>query len=144
MASATRCSSFFRIVADMSRQGLKACAAAVAERSVSSDPPRATDASRAPTTGDLVSKVSPDIDGTILPSIIWPMPSALSLASNGAARSWLARNRSDDFGATLSMRGLRFQSLVDVVALPACFLVVDLHIERQRERACGKHRIEMI
>ena len=36
MASATRCSSFFRMVAGMSRQALKACAAAVAARSISS------------------------------------------------------------------------------------------------------------
>src|SRR5438105_7229904 len=41
------------------------------------------------------------------------------------------------------MRGLRFQGLVDVVALPAGLLVVDLHVERQRELALRKHRIEM-
>src|SRR5665213_1566982 len=45
MASATRCSSFLRIVAGMSRHGLKACAAAVAARSISSALPRATLAS---------------------------------------------------------------------------------------------------
>ena len=37
------------------------------------------------------------------------------------------------------MRGLRFQSLVDVVAFPAGFLVVDLHVERQRKPAVGEH-----
>src|SRR5450756_1389899 len=76
------------------------------------------------------------------------MPSAFSCASSGAARSRLAANTSDDFGVTLSMRGLRFRSpgfenLVDVVALPAGFLVVDLHVERQRELAAGEDRIEM-
>ncbi len=52
--------------------------------------PRATVASTALSIGDLVSKVSPEIDGTILPSIRCPMPSAFSLASSGAARSRLA------------------------------------------------------
>src|SRR5258708_27529076 len=42
------------------------------------------------------------------------------------------------------MRGLRFQSLVDIVALPAGFLVIDLHVERQREFARGKNRVEMV
>src|ERR1700737_4150705 len=42
------------------------------------------------------------------------------------------------------MRALRFQSLVDVVALPAGFLVVDLHVERQRELDRRKDRIEMV
>src|SRR5260370_33494758 len=42
------------------------------------------------------------------------------------------------------MESLRFQSFVDVVALPAGFLVVDLHVERQRELACGKDGIEMV
>ena len=45
---------------------------------MSSALPRATDASTAPSTGDLVSNVSPEIDGTILPSIMWPMPSAFN------------------------------------------------------------------
>ena len=90
IASATRCSSFFRIVADMSRQDLKARLAAVAARSMSSALPRATDASTAPSTGDLVSKVWPEIDGTVLPSIMCPMPSDFSLASSGVARSRLA------------------------------------------------------
>src|ERR1700733_5021407 len=143
IASATRCSNFLRIAAEMSRQPLKASAAAVAARSISSALPRATDASTAPSTGDLVSKVAPEIDGTTLPSIICPMPSAFSFASSGAARSWLAWNTSD-FGVTLSMRGLRLQGLVNVVAFPAHFLVVDLHVERQREFARCKHRIEMI
>src|SRR5665213_342967 len=71
------------------------------------------------------------------------MPSAFSFASRGAARSRLALKRSDDFAAILSMRGLRLQSVVDVVALPARLLVVDLHVERQGEFAVGKHRIEM-
>ena len=71
----------------MSRQDLKASAAAVAARSISSALPRATVASTEPSTGDLVSKVSPEIDGTILPSIMWPMPSARSCFSSGAARS---------------------------------------------------------
>src|SRR6266481_4814374 len=141
MASATRCSNFLRIAAGMSRQDLKARAAALAARSMSSALPRATDASTAPSTGDLVSKVRPEIDGTVLPSIICPMPSAFSFASSGAARSRLAWNRS--FGVTLSMDGLHFQSFVDVVALPTRFLVVDLHIERQRKFAVGKDRVEI-
>src|SRR3984893_6355345 len=144
MASATRCNNFFRMVADMSRQGLNASAAGVAARSISSALPRATAASTMPSIGDFVSNVSPQIDGTILPSIMCPMPSALSCFSNRAARSRLAWNTSDDLGVTLSMRGLRFQDVVDVVALPAGFLVVDLHVERQRELARGKDRIEMI
>ena len=90
MASATRCSSFLRIAAGMSRQDLKARAAAVAARSISSALPRATDASTAPSTGDFVSNVWPEIDGTVLPSIRCPMPSAFSFASSGAARSRLA------------------------------------------------------
>src|SRR3981081_1300512 len=141
MASATRCSSFLRIAAGMSRQALKARAAAVAARSISSALPRATDASTALSTGDLVSKVSPEIDGTILPSMMCPMPSALNCLSRGAARSRLAWNTS--FGMTLSMRSLRLQRVVDVVALPAGVLVVDLHVERQREFGLCKHRIEM-
>src|ERR1700722_17100968 len=143
MASATRCSSFLRMPAAMSRQDLKASAAAVAARSMSSALPRATDASTAPSTGDLVSKVSPDIDGTILPSMMWPMPSAFSFASNGAARSRLAWKMSD-FGVILSIRGLHLQRLVDIVALPAHLLVVDLHVERQRELARCKDGIEMV
>src|ERR1700712_5626005 len=71
------------------------------------------------------------------------MPSAFSLASSGAARSLLAWNTSAGFGVTLSMRRLRFQSFMDVVALPARLLVVDLHVERQREFALGEHRIEI-
>ncbi len=90
IASATRCSSLRRIAADMSRQDLKASEAAVAARSISSALPRATVASTEPSTGDLVSKVSPEIEGTILPSIKWPMPSARSCFSSGAARSRLA------------------------------------------------------
>src|ERR1700735_1626554 len=43
----------------------------------------------------------------------------------------------------LSMCGLRFQSVVDVVALPAGFLVVDLHVERQGEFAASENRIEI-
>src|SRR6266851_4751168 len=42
------------------------------------------------------------------------------------------------------MRGLRFQNVVDVVALPTGLLVVDLHVERQREFARREDRIEMI
>ena len=90
IASATRCSNFFRAAAGMSRQDLKAVAAAVAARSMSSALPRATDASTAPSTGDFVSNVWPEIDGTVLPSIMWPMPSLFNLASRGAARSRLA------------------------------------------------------
>src|ERR1700675_3693398 len=41
------------------------------------------------------------------------------------------------------MRGLRFQNVVDIVALPAGFLVVDLHVERQRELAARKDRVEI-
>src|SRR6201995_2690559 len=142
IASATRCSSLRRIDADMSRQDLNASAAAVAARSMSSAPPRATAASTEPSMGEVVSNVSPEIDATILPSIMWPMPSARSCFSNGAARSRLALNRSA-FGVALSMRDLRFQGFVDVVALPAGFLVVDLHVERQRELAGGEYRIEI-
>src|SRR6185437_10623487 len=142
IASATRCSSLRRIEADMSRQGLKASEAAVAARSISSALPRATEASTALSIGDFVSNVSPEIEGTILPSIMWPMPSARSCFKSGAARSLLAWNRSD-LGVTLSMGGLRFQGFVDVVALPARFLVVDLHVERQRELALCEHGIEM-
>src|SRR4051812_16930437 len=142
MASATRCSSFFRIAGAMSRQDLKARAAAVAARSTSSALPRATLASIAPSTGDLVSNVSPEIDGTILPSIIWPMPSARSVFSSGAMRSRLAWNTSV-FGVGLSMGGLRFQGVVDVVALPARVLVVDLHVEREGEFRDCEDGIEM-
>src|SRR4051794_14812942 len=80
----------------------------------------------------------------IWPSIICPMPSARSCFNSGAARSRLAWNMSDDFGVTLSMRGLRFQGFMDVVALPAGFLVVDLHVERQRKFGLLEHRIEMV
>src|SRR5690348_15573301 len=41
------------------------------------------------------------------------------------------------------MRGLRFQRFMNVVALPTGFLVVDLHVKRQRELAAGKDRIEV-
>ncbi|MEY9382553.1 hypothetical protein ABIF93_000810 [Bradyrhizobium japonicum] len=90
IASATRCSSFFRIAGPMSRQDLKARAAEVAAASMSSALPRATLASVAPSTGDFVSKVSPEIEATVLPSIMWPMPSACSFFSSGATRSRLA------------------------------------------------------
>ena len=90
IASATRCKSFRRIAAEVSRQDLKARAAAVAARSISSALPRATEASTAPSIGDFVSKVWPEIDGTVLPSIACPMPSVFSFASRGAARSQLA------------------------------------------------------
>src|SRR3954469_22390352 len=143
MASATRCSSFLRIAAGMSRQALKASAADIAARSTSSALPRASEASTAPSTGDFVSNVSPEIEDTILPSMICPMPSAFSFASSGAARSRLARNTSAGCGAILSMRRLRFQRLVNVVALPTGLLVVDLHVERQRELALRKHRVEI-
>src|SRR5690348_5178564 len=142
IASATRCRSFRRIEAGMLRQDLKARVAAVAARSTSSALPRATVASTEPSTGDLVSKVSPEIDGTILPSIIWPMPSAWSCFRSGATRSLLAWNRSP-LGVTLSMGSLRFQRFVDVVALPARLLVVDLHVERQRKFLLREHGIEM-
>ena len=81
---------FFRAAAGMSRQDLKAVAAAVAARSMSTALPRATDASTMPSTGDFVSNVWPEADGTILPSIMCPMPSLFNLASRGAARSRLA------------------------------------------------------
>src|SRR4051794_9667726 len=142
MASATRCSSFFRIAGAMSRQDLKASAAAVAARSISSAVPRATLASVAPSTGDFVSNVSPEIDGTILPSIMWPTPSARSVFNSGATRSRLAWNTSA-FCVGLSMGGLRFQGVVDVVALPARVLVVDLHVEREGEFGACEHGIEM-
>src|SRR5262249_52947927 len=83
-----------------------------------------------------------EIEATALPSIMWPMPSALSSLSSGATWLRLAWNRSD-FGVTLSMDGLRFQCIMNVVALEAGFLVVDLHVERQREFAAGEHGIEM-
>src|SRR5665213_1286782 len=148
IASATRCNSFLRIAGGMSRQDLKASAAAVAARSISSALPRATDASSEPSTGELVSKVWPDTDGTILPSMMWPMPSAFSFASSGAARSRLAANTSDDFGVTLSIdSSLHFrcllQGFVDVVAFPAHVLVADLHLERQREIALCENRVEI-
>src|SRR6478609_1930719 len=141
IASATRCSSFFRMVAGMSRQDLKASEAAVAARSMSSALPRATEANTVPSTGDFVSKVCPETEGTALPSIMCPMPSAFSLVRRGAARSRLASNTS--FGVTLSMGRLHFQGFVDVVALPAGFLVVDLHVERQRKFRLLEHRIEI-
>src|SRR6202790_3812910 len=111
---------------------------------MSSALPRATLASTEPLVGDLVSNVLPEIDGTIVPPIMCPMPSTLNCLSSGAARSRLAWKISA-FGAALSMRGLRFrnlrfQRLVNVVALPAGFLVVDLHVERQREFAPGENR----
>src|ERR1700749_257458 len=148
IASATRCSSFLRMVAGMSRQDLKASDAAVTARSISSALPRATDASTAPSTGEVVSNVWPDIDGTTFPSMMWPMPSDFSFASSGATRSRLAAKPSDDFGVTLSMgRGLHFRSLlqrfVDVVAFPAHILVVDLDIEREGIVALGKDGIEV-
>src|SRR5262245_6766294 len=142
IASATRCRSLRRIEADKSRQDLNASEAAVAARSISSALPRAIEASTDPSTGDLVSNVSPEIEATILPSIMWPMPSARSCFNNGATRSLLAWNRSD-FGVTLSMSGLCFQSFVNVVALPTRFLVVDLHVERQRELGLCEDGIEM-
>jgi hypothetical protein len=61
----------------------------------------------------------------------------------GAARSRLACKTSAGFGVTLSMGSLHFQNIVDVVAFPVGFLVVDLHVERQRERARGENRIEI-
>src|SRR5947199_2579306 len=70
------------------------------------------------------------------------MPFTFSFESSVVARSRLALNASD-FGATLSMRGLRFQGLVNIVPLPACFLVVDLHVKRQRELAAGENRVEV-
>src|SRR5580704_7183169 len=142
MASATRCSNFLRIAADISRQALKASVAAVASRSMSSATPRAIAASTEPSFGDLVSKVSPEIDATTLPSIMCPMPWARNFFSNGAGRSRLALN-SSDFGVTLSMDGLRLQRFMDVVARPAHLLVVDLHVERQREVAIGENRVEI-
>src|ERR1700761_3935061 len=148
IASATRCSSFLRMVAGMSRQDLKASDAAVTARSISSALPRATDASTAPSTGEVVSNVWPDIDGTTFPSMMWPMPSDFSFASSGATRSRLAAKPSDDFGVTLSMGGgLHFRSLlqgfVDVVAFPAHILVVDLDVEREGEVATGEEGIEI-
>ena len=90
IASATRCSNFFRIAAGMSRQDLKASrrggSGAIDVFGIAAR----DGASTAPSTGDLVSNVWPEIEGTVLPSIMWPMPSAFSLASRGAARSRLA------------------------------------------------------
>src|SRR6266702_7393516 len=70
------------------------------------------------------------------------MPSARSFFSSGATRSRLAWNTSA-FGVGLSMGGLHFQCVVDVVALPARVLVVDLHVERQGEFRTCEDRIEM-
>src|SRR5262249_14388913 len=139
--SATRCSNFLRAVAGMSRQDLKALLAACAAWSMSSALPRATVASVAPSTGDLVSKVWPEADGTLLPSIMWLMPSLFNRVRRGAMRSLLALKPS--FGVTLSMCSLHFQCFVDVVAFPARFLVVDLHVERQRELHVRKQRIKI-
>src|SRR5579872_6327025 len=143
IASATRCNSFRRMLAAMSRHAGKASAAMVAARSTSSALPRATFASTLPSTGDLVSNVAPEIDGTVWPSIMCPMPSSFSFASRGAARSRLALNRSA-LGVALSMDRLRFQSFVNVVALPTGLFAVDLHVERQCEFALREHRIEML
>src|ERR1700761_4518524 len=71
------------------------------------------------------------------------MPSAFNFSSSGTARSRLAWNTSDDFGAALSMRGLRFQRFVNVVAFPARLGVVDLHVERQGKLALRKDRIKI-
>src|SRR5882724_12102784 len=46
-------------------------------------------------------------------------------------------------GEPLSMRGHQFQSFMDVVALPARLLVVDLHVERQRKLALREYGIEI-
>src|SRR5215471_8052234 len=70
------------------------------------------------------------------------MPSAPSFFRSGAARSRLAWNISA-FGVGLSMGGLHFQGVVDVVALPARLVVVDLHVERQGEFACGEDGIKV-
>src|SRR3954451_12453140 len=140
MASATRCSSFFRAAAGMSRQDLKAAAAAVAARSMSSALPRATVASTVRSTGEAVSNVWPEEDDTVLPPMRCPMPSLFNFASSGAARSRLSWNAS--LGVTLSIVSLHFQSFVDVVAFPAGVLVIDLHVKRQRELLLRKHRIE--
>src|SRR4051812_22228116 len=142
MASATRCRSLRRIAGAISRHDLKASAAAVAARSMSSALPRATVVSCAPSIGDLVSKVAPEIEWTVLPSIMCPMPSLFSPASSGAARSRLDLKTSF-LGVPLSMRGLRFQCVVDVVAFPARGCVVDLHVERQSELVVGEDGIEM-
>src|SRR5450755_1176678 len=60
------------------------------------------------------------------------------------SRCILCVPRSGDLVVTLSMRDLGLQRLVNVVALPTHVLVVDLHVERQRELAGRKHRIEMV
>src|ERR1700761_692582 len=109
---------------------------------MSSALPRATVARTEPSTGDFASNVAPEIEGTVLPSMRWPMPSAFSFSSSGATRSRLAAKAS--LGVTLSMRRFHLlQGFMDVVALPARLLVVDLHVERQREPALGEHRIEV-
>src|SRR4051812_3036612 len=41
------------------------------------------------------------------------------------------------------MVSLHLQRFVDVVAFPACFLVVDLHVERQRELLVRKYRVKI-
>src|SRR5437868_366663 len=46
-------------------------------------------------------------------------------------------------GVISSMRRLGLQRLVDIIALPAGFLVVDLHVERQRELALRECRVEI-
>src|SRR5580704_15490674 len=41
------------------------------------------------------------------------------------------------------MHGFGLQSLMDIVALPAGFLVVDLHVERKGKWALRENRVEM-
>src|ERR1700687_887833 len=43
-----------------------------------------------------------------------------------------------------TMRSLCLQNSMDVVAFPAGFLVVDLHVKRQRTLASRKDRVEVI
>src|SRR3569833_357975 len=142
IASATRCKSMRRTAGAISRHDRKASAAAVAARSMSSAIARAAVASSAPSIGDLVSKDAPEIEATILPSIMCPMPSLFRLASRGPARSRLALKMSD-LGVALSMGSLRFQGVVNVVAFPTRCCLVDLHVERQSELAVDENGIEM-
>ena len=142
MASATRCSSFFRVAAGMSRQDLKASAAAVAARSMSSALPRATDRQhRAVDRGFRLERLARDRrHGLAVDHVADAFGSSVWRAGARRGRGWPETRPS---ASTLSMGRLHFQGFVDVVALPAGFLVVDLHVERQREFAVREHRIEI-
>ena len=72
---------------------------------------------------------TPEADGTILPSIMCPMPSARSLPSGNIAIAVGLKAVRRLRGNLIHVCAL-FQRLVEIVALPACVLVIDLHVER--------------